>query len=404
MNKWIKKIKKGLAIYGFDSLNFIYPKEDFVVLIGGSRNVFKVVGSGDNCANVPKVEDNALAMGNYIAEHKNLPVYLLIPKGFEKYASIFLHPKIKTVERGTWRATQLMLRSKYLFFTHSGYFNNSSRRQKLINLWHGISNKRIGKAAGGIRGVASDITIGTSKASQAFFCDSFGISANQIYNTGYPRNDWMLKANTQKDKIKLSQLSSLSSFDKILIWMPTFREKDKDPDKINTAAEDVFAVNNFNLDSFQELLKQNNAMCLVKPHHMVKNYIKSEEYENVLFIDDFWIYGQKLSLYQLLGCTDALITDYSSVMIDYSLLDLPVFCIADDLEEYKENPGFYYDDFENRIPTKLLRSQEELHRQISLFLRTNEDAYKEERYRIRDFYFDYKDAYSAQRIADIVFS
>ena len=50
-----------------------------------------------------------------------------------------------------------------------------------------------------------------------------------------------------------------------------------------------------------------------------------------------------ISLYHLLGQSDGLITDYSSVYYDYLLTNKPVGLTIDDLKEYSENLGITYD-------------------------------------------------------------
>lgn len=406
------KIKKRIQhkkpqLYAY--LNVLIPKQEIAVIVGGSRfveNTKKKRSKGNKVVfNAPKVEDNALAMANYLAAHYNLPIYLIAPSGFEQFASDIMHSKVKLLPRGSIKGTLKMLQAKYFFFTHEGIFNNPTKQQTVINLWHGISNKKMSKLSGGLMARQATITVGTSEKSQEFFLDIFNIKKNDIYNTGYPRNDWMINSKEKKDDIKDKLNPYLDGFEKVLIWMPTFRERDKaqNENSQNQKVEAVFSVKNFDLDQFQNILANHHTLCVIKPHHLVKNYIREESYKNILFIDDFWIYRHGISLYQLLACTDCLITDYSSVMIDYTLLDQPILCIADDLEEYKKKRGFYYDDFENYVPSKILKNQEEFFNALNTLLTTDQDNYKKKRAKIRDFYFDYKDAQSSKRIAEIVF-
>ncbi|MBQ6021081.1 MAG: CDP-glycerol glycerophosphotransferase family protein, partial [Clostridia bacterium] len=47
---------------------------------------------------------------------------------------------------------------------------------------------------------------------------------------------------------------------------------------------------------------------------------------------------------ELLGCSDAMITDYSTVYYDYLLTGKPIGLTTDDVEEYIAKRGFFYDD------------------------------------------------------------
>ena len=125
---------------------------------------------------------------------------------------------------------------------------------------------------------------------------------------------------------------------------------------------------------------------------------------NVQVIDDHWIGAQGLSLYQLMACTDLLITDFSSVMIDYILMDQPVICFSTDFENYKKTQGVYFEDFENWLPTKLIQDQEGFFSLLTELLSTGADPYEEKRKKILDLYFTHQDADSTQRIVTHVFN
>ena len=59
-----------------------------------------------------------------------------------------------------------------------------------------------------------------------------------------------------------------------------------------------------------------------------------------------------------------LITDYSSVMFDYSILNRPMLFFAYDLEDYKENLRGFYFDFVNDIPGPISRDTDQLIKNI----------------------------------------
>ncbi len=47
-----------------------------------------------------------------------------------------------------------------------------------------------------------------------------------------------------------------------------------------------------------------------------------------------------LQLYEFIHCADALVSDYSSVAIDYLLLDRPLGFTLDDYKEYTQSRGW----------------------------------------------------------------
>lgn len=390
-----KQIEWRLKRFAF--INRLIPKKNIIVILAGSK-LAKTKNNDTSFikTNVPKVEDNALAMANYLAENYPLAIYLIAPKGFKALSTHLVHPRIIIINRGRFKSYFKIWRCKYLFFTHRNYIVNSSKKQLQINLWHGVGHKKFEKLRyPHKKAINADYTVVTSKLTQEFMAKAFGVSQDSAIITGYPRNDWMLEAQQQKEKI-VAKIPDFKKYDKILIWMPTFRANQKD------IIKNVFSIKNFDIEKFESLLEKNNTLCIVKPHHLVKRYLDNKKSSNIVYIDDFWIYRHQLSLYHLLACTDALITDYSSVMIDYSLLDQPVFCVATDLKEYKKEGELYFEDYENWVPTKLFKNQEEFLINLEEFLISGKDLYQSNRHKIRDLYFEYKDTNSAKRIADIV--
>src|SRR5690606_21437269 len=130
---------------------------------------------------------------------------------------------------------------------------------------------------------------------------------------------------------------------------------------------------------------------------------KFKEFSNILMIDDEWICRQGMSLYQFISCTDILITDYSSVLIDYLLLEQPVICFSTDLDSYKNTQGLNFENIEDWIPTKFVHNQKEFFMFLRNILLSGEDPYIEKRIAIRNKFFTFNDANSTQRLIEHVF-
>lgn len=376
----------------FNIINLFFQKQERIVFI----------------SNI-KVEENAIAMANFVADNYDFEVSLLLPKKDFKNVSSFIHhnvglyksPRLKSF---SWASIKILCKSKYIFFTYPFFLKRFTKDQQYINLWHGVGHKKIAGVRIKNGGIAADTTIATSPMTQKMFADMFDVPLESVVIGGLPRNDLMMQSLPKKDKLKRSL--RLTKFSKVLIWMPTFRRannKNSAETKAIREVDNIFNVKGFDCNRFNDLLKNHNTLCLIKSHHFVENYNNSKEYSNIRMIDDNWVYEQNILLYQLLACTDALITDYSSVMIDYTLLDQPIFCIADDLDEYKKTQGLYFEDYENWVPTKLFQKQDHFLKAVKEFLLTEKDAYKEKRKKVRDLYFQYQDTNSAQRIAEQVF-
>lgn len=105
---------------------------------------------------------------------------------------------------------------------------------------------------------------------------------------------------------------------KIALWAPTFRGNASIPEIVNM--------------DFLERLRQElgeDWMVLVKLHPHLQKHMRDE--------------GCVLPTENLLPMTDVLISDYSSVIYDFLLLERPIVFYAPDLEHYEENDEFYID-------------------------------------------------------------
>src|SRR5690606_3399266 len=106
--------------------------------------------------------------------------------------------------------------------------------------------------------------------------------------TGYPRNDLMLRAQTEKQKLKKKFNPDLSNYDKVIIWMPTFQRTEGMIYRYGMnpiGFGDFFHLPDFDTAEFDSLLKKHNAVCLLKPHpiYNIDNF-DSDRFDNIRII------------------------------------------------------------------------------------------------------------------------
>ena len=70
-------------------------------------------------------------------------------------------------------------------------------------------------------------------------------------------------------------------------------------------------------------------------------------------------------LYPFLGSCDYLLTDYSSVFIDFDITGKPIGFVMDDIDEYRNTRGLYFDDLESVLPGPVIRDYDSLKRFIN---------------------------------------
>jgi CDP-glycerol glycerophosphotransferase len=154
----------------------------------------------------------------------------------------------------------------------------------------------------------------------------------QMLEIGYPRNDVLFRDNNSDAIADLKRQLGLPQGKKIILYAPTWRDDQFYQKSIYKFTSEM------DYDRMKAELGDEYVM-IVKFHYLVKDNIDWSKYGDFIYEFD-----QHQDIAQLYLVSDLLITDYSSVMFDYSLLKRPMFFFAYDMENYKTNlRGFYFD-------------------------------------------------------------
>ena len=274
------------------------------------------------------------------------------------------------------------------------------RNKLIINLWHGIPIKHVGiytykfgfKKIGLILQqllfrpfITAYIT--SSHELIDIMSKSFLVPKNKVLVLGQPRNDLLF--NNQPKSILFCKYQNLiyNNETKIVLYAPTWRDS-----KYGTSMHNktwYFPFNDFNYDDFNKFLKNNNIIFFLRPHPLEKLDIK--EYSNIKILDT------KIcnNINDILNVFDLLITDYSSIFIDYLLLERPIMLLPYDLEYYKKAKGLYFNFDEINPGPKIddfLKFKSEL-----LKLLQDSFYFKDHRKHLNDFFNEVK-TNSAEKI------
>ncbi len=332
-------------------LSFLIPRNPKLWLFGSTfGNRF-----ADNpkyfylyCNQFHKDRKNGGIRAVWITKQKEI-VKLLRKNGYEVYYRYSL--------KGIW----CCLRGKvYIFDNYSKdiSFWLSGGAVK-INLWHGIPLKKIQKDncfdqvrnskkwsdrwRYALRRMTdekpSHYILTTSKKLISIFSSAFG--TKRVLTSGYPRNDSLLSEKISnlktkqeiQDEKRLFKIYQQEKFEKIIFYMPTFRD-----------SEEKF----FHIISFERLnryLLENKYLLCVKLHpksKLEKKFHELEKEKSPIIVlhseDDPYIFLKK---------ADMLITDYSSIFFDYLYLNRPLVFFDYDKEEYLTHSRKFYFDYNN---------------------------------------------------------
>lgn len=218
-----------------------------------------------------------------------------------------------------------------------------------VNSWHGTAIKHLAadcKTAScdfkpKDKLARADIMLAQGIYDVEVFAKAFNLRKSQIHLTGLPRNDSLVTGNNQKNIENLKKQMNLPLGKKIILYAPTFRESK------GIGIHSWIQEQPFNLEKWQKKMGE-NFVLLIRGHHIVHEMKGISE---STFVRDFSSYP---FLNDLMLVSDILISDYSSIIFDYSILARPIICYTYDYDQYVHDRGVYFD-----IRTELDYEEEE---------------------------------------------
>ncbi len=339
----------------------------------------------------PDYADNAYAFYKYMQNHyKNQYDYIwLISKSYPELPSDtidthFIRYTSKRHRYQTLKAIKSILTSEYIFYTHISPMQTLKKRNKqsIINLWHGCGYKAHERTASQSKQTDNrfDYVLVPGKEFIATKQKFWGCVQEAILPIGYPRYDQLF---IKSDTARQYAIDIKQNANTLVIWMPTFRKTKNNqfPEESITYNYDLPILHS--IDSLKELdfyCKQFNIKLCIKRHILQIDYEEENiPCQNIVFIDNDDIEEAGIQLYEILPYTDALISDYSSIAVDYLLLDKPIGFCLDDFEQYKSTRGFVFDDPLTYMPGTHIYTFEDLI-QFLADVATDKDPYTNERH------------------------
>lgn len=382
----IEKICRGLGY-----VNPLIPKKKKKIFIYNST---------------PSYQNN-YAMYNYLInnEYQNTyQIYYYMPES-DKYIS---QAKNVTLGNSLKGALYHYLTSKYVFFDTGNMRIKPSKTQCVMNLWHGVPFKRIGflsKTAE--KNMPTDLMNTFSKIilpnhhMKKTYADSFLLNDEQFFCGGQPRNDLLISDSNPLEKLNIDS----KKYDKVIMWMTTYRIS-KDERLRHTSDSDwsktglPLLLNQEIVNSVSQELAEQNILLLVKQHTTGKTAKEPiSETNNIKLLEESDFLEKGLQLYEVLGQCDALITDYSSVFIDYLLVNRPIGFVVNDIEDYEKNNGFNFEKPLEYMPGQKLLSLDDLS-QFILAIANEKDNYNSQRKELSAYFNEYHKANNCQYILE----
>ncbi len=210
---------------------------------------------------------------------------------------------------------------------------------ELIQLWHAmgafktVGYSRMGKVGGpSVKSLTHKnytATIVSSENIRKNYAEAFDISIDKVHALGIPRTDIFFDKDYKKNiQAQLKKKYPFIKNKKVILFAPTFRGNGQKT-----------AYYNFDWLDFNKIKEklQKDYIFLIKLHPFIIN--KPDIIDHKFYFD----LSDEREINDLLFITDILITDYSSVIFEYSFFKKPVVFFIPDYQEYVESRDFYYD-------------------------------------------------------------
>ncbi len=311
----------------------------------------------------------------------------------------------RPVQKLSWaelrRLAELVARSRVIiledFYPHL-HALSMRPETKILQLWHACGAfKLFGLSDLGIsdhlkqdtRNHRSyDAALASGAGVVPFYSEAFGVPSSHIVPAGVPRTDFFFQEEAvDRKKRELYQRYPVLSGKRVLLFAPTFRGSG------NQTA--YYPVEQFPVSQMLEALPD-DVVLIVKNHPFVHNRMEvaSEYQDRVLDLT-----GTE-NINDLLLVTDLLITDYSSVIFEAAILQIPMLFYAFDLEDYIQSRDLYF-DFASFVPGKIVREFPELVQAVLQMLQSPSDPDSGKAEPFRKFFLGAVDGHSTGRVVQL---
>lgn len=233
--------------------------------------------------------------------------------------------------------------------------------------------------------------------------DRFKLSAmlhfdlRKIYVTGQPRLDCVTSADGRKNLAKLFG-EEINQYQHFIFFAPSYRSN------MSCHAGKIYSDNIFRLDDFDDeklagFLTGRNAALIYKLHPIEQTAFSGRNFElndRCYELTDKMLFEQDIRYDEVLNSFDVMISDYSSIVFDYLLLDRPVVYLLPDFEEYKDKKGFVFSNIDAFMPGEKAHNFDTMLRALTNAF-DRPDQYAVERKNVILNRFDYMDGKSTER-------
>ncbi|MBO7634589.1 MAG: CDP-glycerol glycerophosphotransferase family protein [Lachnospiraceae bacterium] len=299
-----------------------------------------------------------------------------------------------------FRSAYRLARSRFIFLDNTFLPLSCLKLRKgsiLTQLWHGTGTiKKFGQDVneGALKDLEArcgkNIThlIVSSPATKSIYAGCFGVPEDKVRVLGLPRTDAFFAPDfAENARARFEKKYHEAKGRRLVLYAPTFRDDAGNED------EQISMIGDFARDFAARMPK--DAILGLRLHPYVSSRLTGISTESARILDLTHFRG----LNTLLGSADVLITDYSSIVFEYSLLRRPMLFYAYDLDRFEGSDRGFYRDYRGYVPGPVYTEREELLDALSATL--CDTPFNPCESFIADS-FSYTDGRSAERIRELL--
>lgn len=241
-----------------------------------------------------------------------------------------------------------------VFFTTQGNLDGDKTKKSIyVELWHGIGPKKNGyfsknPSKEDITGYDHmrkifDYIIAPNDFWRTIYSAKFNVEYSRTVGLGMPKLDYFKNSNGRKNISKVLNIDC-SKYKKIIIYMPTFKKGFNHKDTTTTNVNNIFNFQKYKEKELIEYLEKNNFLLCIKRHPGDKLKYSTVESNNIKNINDEMLLKNEISVNEIINGFDMLITDYSSIGVEFLFFNRPILYAINDIGEYEENRGLLFEN------------------------------------------------------------
>lgn len=270
--------------------------------------------------------------------------------------------------------------SKVVFIRDNNYVISTFKREgvNVIQVWHACGAiKKFGNVIKREYPIQNyDYVIANSDYWKKPYSEAFNVPQHHVEVTGMPRVDCLCQKDyLEKTRIQLLDKYPILKGKRVLLYAPTFR------------GNIYKGFQTIPFDGLKVIESLDEDVYLIYKFHPLLKDVQLAKHQRIINMNHE-------DTHALFTISDALISDFSSIIFDFSLLNKPMYFFVPDLHQYMQDLGCFVDY--QTMPGAICFHENELIEAIHYNKEYDISSFKNQ-------FFKYQDGHNIKRVIDLTY-